>query len=267
MGKKKLEASFEVELLPSEKLVAHKRLGEYDTPSLMTYARNYFKEHGKLFGMEGFYFLEASLRGIDELSEDRGLIQFKNWAEKNCTIHFSVYHRFGLEPNTIYTWIRFPNGIWTLQGSYRSLMTWDRRPGKGGVKNDPKGDRLQANVVDAGPLVSFEHERWYRQIENEFPAAWRIARAKLRKEMKDSGEARKLAEIETQNDHVKRTEIRMAALSQATQLRDTLEVFIKSITDETMSVKEIGELYRQLTNLGACNKSMKEIYGSRMPKD
>lgn len=267
--KKKLTASFEVQLLPDEKAVAHKRLGRYDTPSLMSYARDYMQTHGKLFEIEGFICTYATLADIDKLADDLGLLQFKNWAEKNCTVHNSGYGRCGLERNVVYTWLRFPDGIWMLQGSYGQWMTWDRRPGKKGLENDPEKDARKSNYVSVESVEGFDYDakRRFEQIQKEFSDAWRIAREKFRKELKNSGKAEKLAEKEANTDHVKRTQIRMDVVAQASKLMDMLETYIKSVNDETMTVKEVGELYFELTNLGALNKSMKEIYGAKMAKE
>jgi len=267
-SKKKVIPTFEIELLPSQKEVAHKRLGCYGIPNLMSYARSYMKESGKLFGMEGYFFVYASLEEIDKISEDHGLIAFKHWAQKNCTVHGNYYGHCGLERHVVYQWLRFPDGLWVLQGNNGNWMTWDRRPGKKGIENDPKGDAEKSNDVDVQFLDGFDVKQLdrFKQISLEFPNAWRVAREKYRDELKTSGKAKTLGEHEANKTHVKRTKIRMAVLNQASTLRDKLDVYIKSVTDETMTVKQIGELYEELTNLGALNKTMKKVYGSKMAK-
>lgn len=269
---KKFVPSFEVELLPKDKAVAHKRLGPYDAPSAMQYGREWALEYGKLFSLNGFLFTWLTPTEIDGLVEDHGLIQFKNWAVKNYPGQGkSLSKPVGIfRLHNCYWWVRLPDGTWFVSGgSGRKWYTVAPENKKNGLLNDPKGVFQKGNAVvstsfpksSQALLAEFE-----TTIEREFPYAWRESRNKYRQELFKSGVGAVLTEQENKQDHVQRTQIRMDVLSQTSKVQDLLGVFLKSVQDESMTIEDVSQIYHEVSKLTTLNKSLKKIYGAKMNK-
>lgn len=243
-------ASFSVNLLPSEQKAALDRLGPCDTPGVFSYARNQLLELGTLYSVEGFMFAYASAAEIDTLAEDHGLIEFKNWASKNHIRSQGYYKPCGFEfRDECHYYVRLPNGLWLIQGVYN----WSAPdPIKGnGLMNDPRGSARISNTLDALEHPQFDAQAWVRflQISGEFKVAWRAARQDYRDELRKSGEAQKFHMAKTEQAKVARTQLRMNAVGYASSLKDTLDVFINSVNNDNVTPDEIQSLRSQLEAL------------------
>lgn len=250
MAKHPNNASFSVSLLPSEQKAALDRLGTYDTPGVFSYARKHLLELGTLYSVEGFMFVNAGGDEIDKLTEDHGLIEFKNWASRNYR-RLGYYQPCGFEfTNEGHNYVRLPNGLWLIEGIYTYIAP-NLAKGKG-LLNDPKRKGPDSNAEPALEHPQFDANAWVRflQISGEFKIAWRAARQDLRAELRKSGEAKKFHMAKSEQAKVNRTQSRMNIVGLSSSLKDTLDVFVQSINNDTVTLVEIKALRTQIESLG-----------------
>ena len=281
---KKFKASFEIELNKCDKADAHKRLSEYGTPGAFCFGQNFHKENGELFELKGFLFIHASPDYIKKMKgDDKGLKEFCEWARHNYTSgHRRNYDDVGIYKSNGYRWVRFPNGLWCV-GDWNDLVTCK----DGDLSNRPVQKKGHSGYLDwfgmncarkwdikngkplFGGLYSVDGKTWrlYEKITKEFGDAWRIARDKYKKELKKSGTLEKRNQHEADKKYAERTNIRMKVATQTAKLRDELEIYLKCLNDESMTVAQVGDIYSELITLAELNKKMKSVYGTKMPKE
>lgn len=267
--------SFTVELLPKDKETALERLGPYDAHSLESFARAYREEYGEFFQLEGFVFVSSDLDNIFNFKgNDLGLKEFAEWASHNSLARFG-YDKPGLNRHELINWVKLPSGVWFVQvpghGSWMTIDTakggYDYRPKLWQSPNKWSPGNFRWAVWSGAGDAEAGHWGKYEELHKDFSAAWKAARDKHRKHLRETGEAREIFQEAANKDFAERTDIRMKAAAQAAKIRDILEVYIKSLNNETMTVKEIGEVYHELIALTEHNKTMKNIYGKKMPKE
>lgn len=275
----------DIELLEVHKENAHLRLDSW--PSIWSYAENYFIENCEVFEYKGFLlwsgwtisdYRDTNFRNLIKDEEylkaatDCGLLEALEWACKN----YPCRPGYGDKPGRDnLKFLRLLDGTWIV-------ANWSEWYGF-----DPKAEDDQGRKgYDHRPYKKkFSHRSYPSWVENSkfwgrtndlpkviqhfdevFQDSWKKARDRYKKEIKKAGELAKRNQEVADENHVERTQIRMKVLQSATALQDALEVYIKCVNDETMTVEQVGELYFQLTDLGSLNKDMKKIYGSKMKK-
>lgn len=276
----------EVLLLESDKKDAHLRLESY--PSIWSYAEDFFAENCEIFEYKGFLIwsgwagpnhgpkvFENLMKNEKclEAAKTSGLFEVVNWATKN----YPNTRGWGDPPGMDHLcFIRLLDGTWLAGEYWRQWIKLNPDPkdesGRSGYDFRPYQKKLNysnrpcwntnAEIVGKWDVVPEE----IRHAAEVFPASWKKSRDQYKKVMKNTGEAEKLAKVEKNKDHVKRTKIRMDVVAQANKVRDLIEVYVSRVNNETMTVEDISELYTALTELGTRNKTMKKIYGAKMAK-
>lgn len=288
--KKKL---IDIELLEVHKENAHLRLDTW--PSIWSYAENYFIENCKIFEYKGFLLWagwtksahrDTNFRNLIkdeeylEAAKACGLLDVVEWASKN----YPCRNGYGDPPGRDnLKFLRLLDGTWIV-ADWSEWFQVDPEPeddqGRKGLDFRPYKKKFSHRAYPSWvenakhynedlPYAKHYNEDLPKEIQHfdeVFQASWKKARDQYKRELKKAGElAERKKEVADEN-HVERTQIRMKVLQSATALQDALEVYIKCVNDETMTVEQIGELYFQLTNLGSLNKDMKKIYGAKIPK-
>lgn len=279
--KKKFKASFTVELNQCDKDVAHKRLPEYGTPSITSHGHDFFEENGVLYEMKGFLFFSGTPDFIEnmEIEEDHGLKEFCEWARHNYESRHRRYSDgVGLYDSQTMSWVRFPNGTWVVSDWHGMVTCKDgdlsnrpvQKKGRSGYQEWHGMNCARKWDIENGDIpkkIPSKDWKTYNRLTEEFGDAWRIARNEYKKELKKSGIAAKRNKVEADKDYAKRTDIRMKVAAQTSRLRDELEVYLKCINDESMTVSQVGDIYSELIKLAELNKKMKTIYGAKMAKE
>ena len=275
----------DIELLEVHKENAHLRLDSW--PSIWSYAENYFIENCEVFEYKGFLLWsgwtisalrETNFRNLIKDEEylkaatDCGLLEALEWASTN----YPCRNGYGDKPGRDnLKFLRLLDGTWIVADwSEWFQMDPDKEDDQGrkGYAHRPFKKKFSHRAYPSW----VENSKWFgrfgelpkeiQHFDEVFQDSWKKARDRYKKEIKKAGELAKRNQEVADENHVERTQIRMKVLQSATALQDALEVYIKCVNDDTMTVEQVGKLYFQLTDLGSLNKDMKKIYGAKMKK-
>lgn len=263
----------QVELLDRYREDAHLRLQQHHIPNLWAYAVEWYRQKREFYTYNGFLLYEFWFHTVNDIPKGetpvfKELEEMARWANKA----YINWRRHDDRPggNLCFRFIKTPDNHWLVSEAWGPWVEVDR------TKKDQNGK----TGYDFQPYQGMPHNRYYwnhnckqveipaeiKSLDENFKKAWRDARQQYRKILQETGESRKRHENILDEAYVQRTDIRMKVAAQASKAKDLLDVFVKSINDESMTVAQIGELYYALTELGALNKDMKKIYGAKMPK-
>lgn len=252
----KFVPTYTVELLESQKAVAHKRLTD-GGPSILQHSRKKFLETGELVTIEGFTFLYTSMKEFNG-SMPEGLERFASWYSRCKPAQFSG-DPIGCSPGACVVWLGLPDGTWTAVAG-----TWSREIT---VCCDGDLDFIPVKRVDARWITTNAQTLYMparaKEIIDEFSETWKLTRTQYRKTLKKTGKiAEELAREESARE-VRRTQTRMDVLLHVDDLIQELETYKAQLSGDNMDfltqerVRKIFDMTNELTSV---NKKLKDAH-------
>lgn len=270
--KKKLQASYTIELTELDRKLAHKGLNDLERPNVWHHAWRHYKETGTFLTIDDHVFVEGECDDILAMNIDKKeyprLKAFVQWLQRNCPSapRYGDSPSFGFRGFRQCQVVRLPGGMWITNVERLGWVTIDLRAG--GWNNKPeqvnKGGRI---VLDTNyRVLSEKDDRATRllQIIDEFPAAWKIARNIYRNDLRATGELVARMNRDQKEQAVLWTQTRMEVATHAAALKDGLDEVMHHLENGTIVGTHFAEVDKLIEVYNRYTKGVRQNYKHMM---